>query len=121
MLSKEHRLKGEEQFSFLFHKGKKRHHEGFSLYFLWDLPPEQGVKIGVSVSKKVSKRAVDRNRVRRLFFEAIRPLVPNLGGLRMMVVARKKLLEMNLEEVRSILVSLLIEPPKTADHRKGTL
>ncbi len=121
MLAKEHRLKGEEQFSFLFHKGKKRHHEGFSLYFLRDLPAEQGVKIGVSVSKKVSKKAVDRNRARRIFFEAVRPLVSELAGLRMMVVARKKLLGMTVEEIRSALVSLLAEPRKSADSRKEIL
>lgn len=105
MLPKRNRLKGQESFAFLYRKGRRWSHEAVVLYYLRDLPPEEGVKIGVSVSKKVSKRAVDRNRLRRLFFEAIRPLAPNLAGLRMMVVVKKKMMEMDLEEVRSLLAA----------------
>jgi len=40
----------------------------------------QGIRVGFVVSKRISKLAVKRNRVKRLLSEAIRPFLPELLG-----------------------------------------
>ncbi len=38
------------------------------------------LRIGFVVSKRVSKHAVERNRIKRLLSEAIRPVLPGISG-----------------------------------------
>ena len=79
-LPQQHRLKGHRAFDLLYQKGRK-FHGPFLLLRLIEarpelLPPPQRLapasawRCGVVVSSKVSKRAVRRNRIRRL------PLLP---------------------------------------------
>lgn len=52
-----------------------------SIHFLLRKAPLEGKALfGVSVSKKISKRAVVRNTVRRRAYAALRPLVPQIGA-----------------------------------------
>lgn len=74
MLKKENRLTKKE-FDFVFKNGEKK----FSKNFLFiKKEVEKGIKISVSVSKKKYKRAVDRNKVRRMIY---RILQKNLDSL----------------------------------------
>jgi len=48
-------------------------------------------RVGFVVSKRISKRAVDRNFIKRLLSEAMRGVLPRLpGGLDIVVSARQK-------------------------------
>jgi ribonuclease P protein component len=58
------------------------------------------IRVGFVVSKRVSKRAVDRNYIKRLLSEAMRALLPRLpSGLDIVVSARQKA---NMVDLRTL-------------------
>lgn len=73
-LGKEERLKSRKQIEKLFAEGKSFVVNPFRVYFIvhGPLPMDHGLQFGVGVSSKNFKRAVDRNRVKRLTREAWR-------------------------------------------------
>ena len=76
-LGKEERLKSRKQIENLFDKGKSFVVAPFRVYFIVnkELPiqkVESGLKFGTGVSAKNFKKAVDRNRIKRLTREAWR-------------------------------------------------
>ena len=76
-LGKEERLKSRKQIEQLFDKGKSIVVTPFRVYFIVnrELPIQKGeigLKFGTGVSTKNFKKAVDRNRVKRLTREAWR-------------------------------------------------
>ena len=76
-LGKEERLKSRKQIEQLFDKGKSFVVAPFRVYFIVnsELPiqkGESGLKFGTGVSAKNFKKAVDRNRIKRLTREAWR-------------------------------------------------
>lgn len=68
---KERKLKYKSEIDLLFQKGKWRTHQNLRLIFL-PTAENTGFRIGVSVSKRNFKRAVDRNRIKRLLREIYR-------------------------------------------------
>lgn len=66
-----HKLKQKKDITLLFEKGKWRSFGNLRVIFLRS-EAFAGHKIGVSVSKKYFKRAVDRNRIKRLLRESYR-------------------------------------------------
>ena len=76
-LGKDERLKSRKQIEHLFDKGKSFVVAPFRVYFIvnGELPiqrGESGLKFGAGVSAKNFKKAVDRNRIKRLTREAWR-------------------------------------------------
>jgi ribonuclease P protein component len=76
-LGKEERLKSRKQIENLFDKGKSFVVAPFRIYYIInsEVPiqrGESGLKFGVGVSAKNFKKAVDRNRIKRLTREAWR-------------------------------------------------
>ncbi len=76
-LGKEERLKSRKQIENLFDKGKSFLVAPFRVYFIvsGELPIQKGesrLKFGTGVSTKNFKKAVDRNRIKRLTREAWR-------------------------------------------------
>lgn len=72
--NKEERLKSKKQIDYLFNKGKVLHHYPFKVlyYFVDDQEFKYSAKIAVSVSKKLFRKAVDRNYIKRKIREAYR-------------------------------------------------
>ena len=64
MLESKNRLKKEKDFQSVFEKGRGVREDG--LFFKMQQRGEGAPRLGVVVSKKVSKKAVDRNRIRRV-------------------------------------------------------
>ena len=76
-LGKEERLKSRKQIEQLFDKGKSFVVAPFRIYFIVnsESPIQKGesrLKFGTGVSAKIFKKAVDRNRIKRLTREAWR-------------------------------------------------
>jgi len=76
-LGKDERLKSRKQIEQLFDKGKSIVVTPFRVYFIvnheWPIQKgESGLKFGTGVSAKNFKKAVDRNRIKRLTREAWR-------------------------------------------------
>jgi ribonuclease P protein component len=85
MLSKKTRIP-RTLFSELIRSPKYANSANFSLRFAPLTSPTP--RIGVSVSKKVSKSAVDRNTVRRRVYSEVRPFLPKLKGGMFLFVAK---------------------------------
>ena len=68
-LGKEERLKSRKIIEQLFNEGKRFMIQPFRIFYLY---APAGIQMGVAVSSKNFKRAVDRNRVKRLIREAYR-------------------------------------------------
>ncbi|GAB0156635.1 ribonuclease P protein component [Chryseobacterium sp. Alg-005] len=71
---REEKLKKNSEISLLFEKGKWRTSGNLRIIILKDKPnhPVESTKFGVSVSKRYFKRAVHRNRIKRLLRECYR-------------------------------------------------
>lgn len=70
----EEKLKKKDEITLLFEKGKWKNSGSLRIIILKHHPdlPVENVKIGVSVSKRYFKKAVFRNRVKRLLRECYR-------------------------------------------------
>ena len=90
------RLKRRAAFNYVFRKGEKN---GASDLILLYARSREGLKIGLSVSKKVGG-AVTRNRVKRLLREAILPLEQSINaGFMYVIVARPSIVGKDYGEV----------------------
>ncbi len=66
-------------------------------------------KVAVSVSKKVSKKAVDRNLIRRRVYSVLRPMVKDLSGAYLFITkkgAEKIKGEELIREIKTLLNNL---------------
>lgn len=109
-MKKSFRLKKRSAFAYVYRKGEKTSAHDL---LLLSAKSKEGLKIGLSVSKKVGN-AVTRNRVKRLLREAILPLQERIDDRYMyVIVAFPSLAERNYREV-NVLV-------QTAFERAGKL
>lgn len=93
-LEKEERLKSRKQTELLFSEGKKFTIAPFRIHYSFNKAEKPGVQFGAGVSKKNFKKAVDRNRIKRLMREAYR--------------LQKKLIKEKLEEKKCQLTLFFI-------------
>ncbi|HLP91810.1 MAG TPA: ribonuclease P protein component [Nostocaceae cyanobacterium] len=101
-LPKANRLKSRHDFQAVFREGIRRHSSHFTLRALKPLSPKipsldtatnntniVSTKIGISVSTKVSKRAVVRNKLKRQITAALHELLPKLApGWRLVIIVK---------------------------------
>ncbi len=71
-LGKNERLKSRKQIEELFNKGKKFSITPFRVHYVFNELTNPPLQFGVSVSNKNFKKAVDRNKIKRLVREAYR-------------------------------------------------
>jgi len=102
--SREERLKKEREFREVFDHGKSLGGSTVAFYFK---PNSLGYpRAGFIVSKKVSKKAVERNRARRLMRETFRLNKHRLKPYDLIFIARKGILGKKLQEVEKDFLSL---------------
>ena len=113
MLPKQYRLKNRSAFKATY-KVKNSSHKGGVTLFAGILKKEDTLtKVGFVVSKKVHKRAVKRNRLKRLMRESYRLLLKenNLGNsqkyLSLIFVGTEKALGKNFAEIDSAIKKLI--------------
>ncbi len=97
-LPKANRLKSRKDFQAVFQQGTRRHSSHFTLRALKPSKSQDtsvaSTKVGISVSTKVSKRAVVRNRLKRQISAAFYQLLPKLSpGWRLVVIVKPKAAE----------------------------
>jgi ribonuclease P protein component len=79
-------------------------------------------RIGISISQKVSKRAVIRNRIKRQIRAAIRQMLPCIApGWRLVVVVRPIAVECDYGQILRELEQLLAEAEVLNGHKRGNL
>ena len=89
MFSKEYRLRETKEIAKVFKIGKYIHG---SYVFIKYIPNKQKTaRIAISVSTKIFKQAVKRNRTKRQIREALRPHLGHLPKLDILVIVKKAL------------------------------
>lgn len=68
---------------------------------------DSSARLGIAVSKKVDKRAVGRNRVKRVLRDAMRHLIAQMASGDIVVVARAAAREATNEQIRQAFERLL--------------
>ena len=75
MLPKEYRLKKHSAYNATYRLGKTMHKDGITVFIGKEKSNDYPTKVGFVVSKKIHKRAVKRNRMKRLMRESYRLLI----------------------------------------------
>ena len=131
-LSKPNRLKHRKDFNQVYQRGLRRNSANLTLRALHcsrvlarkpcvaegiselTLPPAQ---IGISISLKVSKRAVVRNRIKRQIRAALRQLLPRLAaGWKLVVIVRPQAVECDYFQFLQELEQLLLDAEVLNGH-----
>lgn len=96
MLPKIHRLRQRRDFTWIYQKGIRRSTSHLTLRGL-KLHGDRAnspTLIGISISQKVSKRAVDRNRIKRQIRAIVRSMLPKLRpGWYLVIVVQPSAIE----------------------------
>ena len=113
-LPSKHRLKRRSNFQSIYKKGIRRSSRHFILRALRADSNSSSktieTKIGISVSRKVSKKAVERNRIKRLIRAVFRRLLPRIKSPWLIVIVVKpEVKECNYEHFLRELEKLLIK------------
>lgn len=121
MLPDANRLKHRKDFSAVYRKGMRRNSAHLSLRALRKPKSADSTKptaakslqptrTGISISLKVSKRAVVRNRIKRQIRAALRQLLPRIKlGWDLIIVVRPIAQECKYAEILQELEQLLVE------------
>ena len=97
-------IRKKREFDFTQKKGTRVSSHYFNLYWMIHSPPG----LGLTVSKKVSKKAVIRNRIRRICRETVRVDFQFLmENLKLVVIARPPTAELDRKAIKLNLSSAL--------------
>jgi ribonuclease P protein component len=111
MLQKENRLKKRSAFAATYRTGKTFHSMGVTVFVGKEKKNESPTRVGFVVSKKIHKRAVKRNRIKRLMRESCRLLIKDGAFsdkyISLIFVASSKLLNKNFKEVDTAIRNLV--------------
>lgn len=134
MLPKVNRLTRPEDFSAVYRRGMRRNSPHLTLRAMRaasnaQLPQEPSLaetlpptRIGISISQKVSKHSVVRNRIKRQIRAAFRRLLPRLAqGWHLVIVVRPLAQECKYAEFLQELEQLLVEAEVLDGNSRGSL
>ena len=106
MLSLKNRLKKEKDFQKVFNYGRTVASDIISIRFLDNKIQE--IRVGFIVSKKISKKAVVRNKIKRILREQTRKKINNMKKkFDLIITAKGKILNLKSEEIGISLEKLL--------------
>ena len=104
MLPKQYRLKKRTAFNATYRLRNSFYKDGITVFCGKKKTTETPTKIGFVVSKKIHKRAVKRNRIKRLMRESVRLYIKDCENfdtkyMSLIFVASSRLLDKNFKEV----------------------
>lgn len=110
MLPQEYRLKKRSAFKATYKTGTSYHIDGITMFCGKIKTNDSPTKVGFVVSKKIHKRAVRRNRIKRLMREsyrlAIKQRILSTKHLSLIFVASTKLLDKDFNYINSAINKL---------------
>ena len=98
------RVRARSEFTRVFESGKRIAHPALGLHWLVDEAP---ARLGLAVSRKVDRRAVGRNRIKRLLRDEFRHLRTRLPAGAYVIVARAGAAKLDAAQLRTVVCSLL--------------
>jgi ribonuclease P protein component len=105
-IGKDDYIRCRSQFAYVRNHGKARYDRQMIATVV--PAPDERARLGVIVSKKYNKKAVQRNRARRLMKEAYRLLRHGLTSpVWVVLVARKQIADRSLQDVQAELITAL--------------
>lgn len=108
-LPKAHRLKRRRDFQQVYAQGLKRRGRCLILR-AWFAATDDPTQVGISIGKKVSKKAVVRNRIKRQIRATVRQYLPNLKpGWKIAIVVKSEAQTCEYEHFLRELKQLLIQ------------
>lgn len=112
MLEKKYRLKKKTAFSATYRTGITTHIGGITVFCGKNKTEEKPTKMGFVVSKKIHKRAVKRNRIKRLIREAVRIYIKenktfNTKYMSLIFVSSAKLLDQSFSEIKKNIYKIM--------------
>ncbi len=115
-LPKANRLRNRNEFKAVYQKGGRCSGKYLVLRFRQEVSAQNGdstlppPQIGISISQKVSKKAVVRNRIKRQLRSMVRELLPQLAlGSKIVVIVKPQAQGCNYEDFLRELRQLLIK------------
>jgi len=106
MLSREYKLKKDNDFKKVFEKGKSYRDDFIKIRFL-----KNGLEItrfGIVVSSKISKKAVARNRIKRRLEEIIHSRLDQVkSGFDIVILFEPKVVDKNYKQIEEAFVNLV--------------
>lgn len=108
MLSQHLRFHGYNSLRYLYRNGEAIRSQLFTMKFIHN-PRRQHSRVAVVVSKKVLKKAVGRNRIRRRVYEILRHELPLIKGSYdiVCIVSSPEVREMEFEALRGQIKEML--------------
>lgn len=107
MLPRGNRLIGKSNFDRVLKKGKVLQFPCLGLVFLKE-GDNLSSRFGFIISNKISKKAVERNRIRRILREAIRENLPTMPpGFLFVILAKRSILEKSATEIKKEVVEAI--------------
>jgi ribonuclease P protein component len=108
MLPKNYRLRNEKDIKALFANSKSVFDVGLGMRYKKNQSPQS--RFAVVVGTKVSKKAVDRNRIKRRVRGVLEKNIESLkGGYDVVLIARPQALTMDAKELRAVVEKMLIK------------
>jgi ribonuclease P protein component len=113
MFKKENRLSSDFEFNVTRKYGKYIHGKYFHAYFLKPKNYEGPTKVGIVISNKFSKKATERNRIKRIFREIVKENLNKIGRENLWVVIHPKIScqDKSYEEISAEFNKVLQETP----------
>lgn len=114
MLTNKYRLRTSKEIEKVFKTGKYIH--GSYIFIKYTPNKEQNSRVAISISTKIFKQAVKRNRVKRLIRESLQPLLVNLPNIDILIIAKKELpADISLETMQTNILNVFnqLVPKKT--------
>ena len=117
------RVRAKAEFTRVFDAGVRRAEPALALHWLADAAP---ARLGLAVSRKVDRRAVGRNRIKRALREGFRRRRGQLAPGAYVVVARAGAASLNTAGIEATLIRLLarigaLPPPPPAGTMRAAL
>jgi len=120
VLKKINRISSRKEFLEVKNKGQLW--GGFLFGSLCLVTGSEDVKFGFIISKKISKRAVDRNRIKRKICEVLKNKINEFNpGMRIIFLAKKSLLEAKQDELEREIDKLISKQNPPPDKPESSL
>lgn len=101
------RVRSKREYADVFGNGRKLHHPLLALHWVPARAPEEQPRLGLAVSRKVSPRAIARNRIKRVLRDQFRLRRSAIAPGMYVVVARPAAAKTDNAQLRQALLVLL--------------